>query len=225
MLSRNALFCLGLALLSQRVWSSPSGDGAQGPSLPKELREFTDQVLRDQAYQGMDWVELSKYDFFPRELYKVQAPVEDDIEDLNALESDEASDEFVTATPTEGDHKSPSRTIPNIGHNLAPRDTFTYSCPTSVQCDNGGCCPLGDYCAIRNGELGCCPIGSECDASPIPGCDVSCYGICCDVVMGLIGEKVCSSTTGQGGQASGICTGVEPSSPLYTPVGCSAGEL
>lgn len=55
---------------------------------------------------------------------------------------------------------------------LKARTTFTFSCPTSVQCDDGGCCPLGDYCAIRNGQLGCCPIGSLCDASPIPGCTV-----------------------------------------------------
>ena len=38
-----------------------------------------------------------------------------------------------------------------------PTDEFTYSCPTDVQCVNGGCCPLGDFCAILNGQLGCCP--------------------------------------------------------------------
>ena len=42
--------------------------------------------------------------------------------------------------------------------NIAVRDEFTYSCPTDVQCNNGGCCSLGDYCAIRDGQLGCCPV-------------------------------------------------------------------
>jgi hypothetical protein len=98
-----------------------------------------------------------------------------------------------------------------------PTDEFTYSCPTDVQCNNGGCCSLGDYCAIQNGQLGCCPVGSLCDASPIPGCSVSCYGICCDAVHTLIGELICSPTPGAQGEASGVCAGVEPTSPLFTP--------
>lgn len=120
--------------------------------------------------------------------------------------------------------------------NLNPRSSFTFICPTSVQCNDGGCCAIGDYCAIRDGTLGCCPIGSLCDASPIPGCSVysqslssvltvsSCYGICCDIIQDIIGENVCSPTTGDGGQASGVCTGVEPTSPLFTPpsVNCLA---
>ena len=33
-----------------------------------------------------------------------------------------------------------------------------FSCPTDVQCIDGGCCKLGDYCAVKNGALGCCPV-------------------------------------------------------------------
>ena len=64
----------------------------------------------------------------------------------------------------------PSKTIK--GGSLNPRSTFTFTCPTSVQCNDGGCCAIGDYCAIKDGSLGCCPVGSLCDASPIPGCSV-----------------------------------------------------
>jgi hypothetical protein len=26
------------------------------------------------------------------------------------------------------------------------------------QCFDGGCCPLGKYCGIKNGQFGCCPL-------------------------------------------------------------------
>jgi hypothetical protein len=71
---------------------------------------------------------------------------------------------------TEIGHFPPTKT--KLGRNLNPRTSFTFTCPTSVQCNDGGCCMIGDYCAIRDGALGCCPIGSLCDASPIPGCSV-----------------------------------------------------
>jgi len=71
---------------------------------------------------------------------------------------------------TETGHFPPTKTKP--GRNLNPRASFTFVCPTSVQCNDGGCCMIGDYCAIRDEALGCCPIGSLCDASPIPGCSV-----------------------------------------------------
>ncbi len=90
--------------------------------------------------------------------------------------------------------------------------------------------------------------GSECDAVPIPGCAMwgfsqtstpeeehtdpllpssrSCFGECCDVFLDIVGEKVCSPTTGNGGQASGVCTGVLPTDPAYTPPpSCPLGEL
>jgi hypothetical protein len=62
-----------------------------------------------------------------------------------------------------------TKTIPG---RIDARQSFTFNYPTSVQCADGGCCPIGDYCAIRSGQLGCYPIGSLCDASPIPGCSV-----------------------------------------------------
>ncbi|RYC79159.1 hypothetical protein BFJ63_vAg17964 [Fusarium oxysporum f. sp. narcissi] len=95
------------------------------------------------------------------------------------------------------------------------------------QCIDGGCCPLGHYCGIKNGQFGCCSLaGPPCDTDPIPGCSVSCYGICCDLVQDIIGEPVCSPTVGAEGQASGLCTGVGPSSPLYTTLtSCPANEF
>ncbi|KAK2684444.1 hypothetical protein QWA68_016712 [Fusarium oxysporum] len=95
------------------------------------------------------------------------------------------------------------------------------------QCIDGGCCPLGHYCGIKNGQFGCCSLaGPPCDTDPIPGCSVSCYGICCDLVQDIIGEPVCSPTVGAEGQASGLCTGVGPSSPLYTTLtSCPANEM
>ena len=78
---------------------------------------------------------------------------------------------LVAATEQVG-HYPPTKTTKE--GNLNPRSSFTFICPTSVQCNDGGCCAIGDYCAIRDGALGCCPIGSLCDASPIPGCSVYC---------------------------------------------------
>ncbi|KAK2684722.1 hypothetical protein QWA68_016418 [Fusarium oxysporum] len=68
--------------------------------------------------------------------------------------------------------------------------------------------------------------GSLCDKIPIPGCSVSCYGICCDVVQDIIGEPVCSPTAGAGGQESGICTGVGPTNSLFVvPTSCPGNEF
>lgn len=176
------------------------------------------------AYHELPWEQLSEFNFYPRQL----SPY---------VFNDEDAENEWTSQPTstaDTDHQhTPSRTIEHFTapHNvankkIAPRSTFTFVCPTSVQCNDGGCCPLGDYCATRNGQLGCCPIGSECDAMPIPGCSVSCFGICCDTVQGIIGVHVCSPTPGEGGQSSGLCIGVAPTSPLYLPPGsCPIGEL
>lgn len=147
-------------------------------------------------------------------------------EPFEAYLDDEDDSKFLKEAKTAtGERQEP----PTKSKGLKPRSSYTFICPTSVQCNDGGCCPIGDYSAIRDGSLGCCPIGSLCDASPIPGCSVysperfefvdgrSCYGICCDIIQDLIGEKICSPTPGDGGQASGVCTGVEPTSPLFTP--------
>lgn len=39
----------------------------------------------------------------------------------------------------------------------------------------------------QDGILGCCPIGSECDAGPIPGCQIHALGL---VVMRLVVGRV-----------------------------------
>jgi hypothetical protein len=163
---------------------------------PKELKaleEFNDRVLRHESYQSLPWQELAEANFYPREFFTPQFNLVDALEKVD----DEEEIEDDTLSPADSDPQSPSRTVGHVRSvvrlgdklkNLGPRSTFTFTCPTSVQCNDGGCCPLGDYCAIRNGAVGCCPIGSLCDAVPILGCSVSCYGICCHVVSGLVGE-------------------------------------
>jgi hypothetical protein len=173
----------------------------------------------------------SRSSIFPREFFTPQFKIVNEPQKVDK-EEEEIDDD--TPSPADSDTQSPSRTVGHVRSiaklggklkNLAPRSTFTFKCPTSVQCNDGGYCPVGDYCAIRNGAVGCCPIGSLCDAVPIPGCSISYYGICCDYVQGLIGEPSCSPTPGAGGQASGLCTGVGPSSPLYTLASCPAGQF
>ncbi|KAK0282277.1 hypothetical protein LTR35_000684 [Friedmanniomyces endolithicus] len=207
MLRAGSLF-LGLLVACQR-WSARAEPHADANAAYK-------RSLVDEAYHNLPWEELSEFDFYPR-AYPVQQPyheiVEPDIEDDISVPQAELG----TKTEVEADHmEPPSKTInasPSIlpskaDRSIFPRSSFTFICPTSVQCDSGGCCAIGDYCAIRNGQLGCCPLGSLCDVSPIPGCNISCYGVCCDIVQGLVGSTACSSTTGDGGQASGICTGI-----------------
>lgn len=188
------------------------------PAVPSVLREFNDRILRAEAYHNLPWSDLANFNFFPREFFAQPPSLETpDLEDYDGT----------SPGGEEEDDLSPTRTS-TASKAVFARSTFTFICPTSVQCNDGGCCPLGDYCALRNGQEGCCPLGSLCDASPIPGCSVSCYGTCCDTVPNIIGEPVCSPTPGAGGQASGTCTGVAPSNPLYTlpgPSSCLAGEL
>jgi len=188
---------------------------------PEEwARQQNDQRFNQEAYHGLPWEEYSKQGFFPREPQRR----------LRLADSDRQN--AFPPTLTSGD-LAPTKTDPM---SLMPRafdgsgcsldgtpNCFTFICPTSVQCNDGGCCPLGEYCAIKHGTFGCCPLtGPQCDTEPIPGCSVSCYGICCDVIQGIIGEPTCSSTVGDGGQASGICTGPVPTGPLPTnPTSCS----
>ncbi|KAK0829358.1 hypothetical protein LTR54_000022 [Friedmanniomyces endolithicus] len=216
---------LGLLAACQR-WSARAEPHADANAAYKSS-------LVNEAYHNLPWEELSEFDFYPR-AYPVQQPyheiVEQDIED----DISDPQAELGTKTVVEADHiELPSKTInasPSIlpskaDRSIFPRSSFTFSCPTSVQCADGGCCMIGDYCAIRNGQLGCCPLGSLCDVSPIPGCNLSCYGICCDLVQGLVGSTACSSTTGDGGQASGICTGIlSDIAPYASPTSCPSGE-
>jgi len=194
-------------ILALSIWKCTALEHAS-PEIPRDLQEYNHFALRIAEYHALPWQDWAKDHFYPREAYERQMGFSDN----------DADDE---------DDMEPTRTLPEdkVKH-LLPRSTYTFSCPTSVQCINGGCCPVGDYCAIRNGQYGCCPIGSECDNMPIPGCATSCFGICCDLVNGLIGQPSCSPTPGLGGQASGLCIGIAPSSPLYTPpTSCPANQF
>jgi len=111
-------------------------------------------------------------EFDDRFVMKEDSPYDEEF--LARFAVDDTGNTIVVELPllpsTEIGQFPPTKTKP--GTNLNPRSSFTFTCPTSVQCNDGGCCALGDYCAIKDGSLGCCPIGSLCDASPIPGCSV-----------------------------------------------------
>ncbi|KAH6871627.1 hypothetical protein B0T10DRAFT_260255 [Thelonectria olida] len=189
---------------------------------PEEwARQQNDQRFNQEAYHGLPWEEYSKQSFFPREQQHRFRLADSDRQ--NAFLPTLASDD-----------RAPTKTVPislmrrAFENGCGPKNCFTFLCPTSVQCLDGGCCPLGDYCAIKGGILGCCSLTAPpCDTDPIPGCSVSCYGICCDLVQGIIGEPICSSTVGDGGQPSGICTDPPPpaSGSLPTNSGCPGNEL
>ena len=49
----------------------------------------------------------------------------------------------------------PSRTM---AEKLEPRATFSYICPTSIQCSDAGCCPIGTWCTIVDGLAGYCDL-------------------------------------------------------------------
>ena len=112
--------------------------------------------------------------FYPRQGLQQYLDVYEDDED----EDDEEEDVEQPPTSTLAIYNTPTRTrgyykaiklnkryfedFPDSKHYARyaqppPTDEFTYSCPTDVQCVNGGCCSLGDFCAIANGQLGCCP--------------------------------------------------------------------
>jgi len=218
------------AFLHATVSTPQRGEPEGTPKVSLSAEEFNHLL----AYQGTNFG-----GFYPRQgLRQYVDELDEDYDgDLEDDDEDEDDEDEALGTPstTPATREKPTRTrgyakavgnkpyskpFPHrklFGRQAPPTDEFTYSCPTDVQCDNGGCCPLGDYCAIKNGQLGCCPIGSLCDASPIPGCGTSCYGICCDAIQTLIGQRICSPTPGPQGEASGVCMGVEPTSPLYTP--------
>lgn len=49
----------------------------------------------------------------------------------------------------------PSKTVPERLH---PRSTFSYNCPTSIECPDSGCCPVGSWCTVIEGHIGCCDL-------------------------------------------------------------------
>lgn len=118
----------------------------KGSGLPRELRQFNKKVLLRDSYQSLPWEDLALADFYPRQLYKIlpleQAALSDEAE--GDLDDDE--------TPTPGKVEDWTLTKTRNGRG----SEFTFSCPTSVQCNDGGYCLIGDYCAIRDGTLGCC---------------------------------------------------------------------
>ena len=50
---------------------------------------------------------------------------------------------------------APSKTVPGT---LMPRKTFSFLCPTSIECPDAGCCAIGSRCAIIEGQVGCCDL-------------------------------------------------------------------
>ncbi|MCJ1251993.1 hypothetical protein MMC30_009231 [Trapelia coarctata] len=56
----------------------------------------------------------------------------------------------------------PTKTVDGV---LLPRKTFSFLCPTSIECPDAGCCPVGTWCTIVEGQFGCCdlPIDVCCD--------------------------------------------------------------
>jgi hypothetical protein len=60
--------------------------------------------------------------------------------------------DFEEDNPTGSDLK-PSKT-----EKLQIRKAFTFLCPTSIECPDQGCCPIGTYCTVVNGIVGCCDL-------------------------------------------------------------------
>lgn len=118
-------------------------------------------------------------------------------------ELDEITDEMDTNHEEESftSGRIPSKTIPQ---KLLPRSTFTFSCPTSIQCSDAGCCPIGTWCSVVDGQVGCCdlPIGKACLAFPSRNCQIQCGDICCDDFDGpdpnglLSGDVICAPVPG-----------------------------
>ena len=162
------------------------------PKQPKALAHLDERTPWEKDYEALPWDHLAENEFFPRHSFLTS-------------DSQEAIAKDSKPTPT-GTY--PTNTLPN--RSLLVRDQFTFTCPTSVHCVDGGCCEFGDYCAIRDGILGCCPIGSECDAGPIPGCQTSCFGSCCDDITRGQSAATCSPAPGDQGQASGVCKAYTP---------------
>ena len=148
-----------LSMTATALWIpffSASGPAPADPEVPEgSLQRYKDSIIRSEAYQSLPWVELAaNYSFFPRDFPRPM-PFE-------------VHEEYYKATPTKTAgwwpwNMEPTRTRSEPqqrGNNkaLLPRSTYTFSCPTSVQCNDGGCCNLGDYCAIKEGQLGCCPM-------------------------------------------------------------------
>ncbi|MCJ1384963.1 hypothetical protein MMC17_008081 [Xylographa soralifera] len=130
------------------------------------------------AYQGTNYG-----GFYPRQglgQYVDELGEEDDSDDFDGdfdpgrgHSGDHEAEETPSSTPATREiptrtrgyakailNKRYGKTFPprrHVPRQAPPTDEFTYSCPTDVQCSNGGCCSLGDYCAIDNGMLGCCP--------------------------------------------------------------------
>ncbi|MCJ1321486.1 hypothetical protein MMC15_006831, partial [Xylographa vitiligo] len=160
-------------LLATTISESQGKAPAETPNNILNTEEF-DHLL---AYQGTNFG-----GFYPRQGLGQYVDELGDDEDNDNLDDDSddrdhSSDHGAVETPlsTPAAREMPTRTrgyakaILNkryrksfLHRNYVPRqapptDEFTYSCPTDVQCSNGGCCSLGDYCAIENGMLGCCP--------------------------------------------------------------------
>jgi hypothetical protein len=95
----------------------------------------------------------------------------------------------------------PSKTTPE---KLSPRSTFSFNCPTSIECPDAGCCFVESYCAVIEGQIVCCdlPLGKECLAFPNPACAMPCSDSCCDSWNGpdpngaLSGDVVCNPVPG-----------------------------
>ncbi|MCJ1405144.1 hypothetical protein MMC11_008370 [Xylographa trunciseda] len=152
--------------------SVSESQGREEGKAPKELlsAEDFDHLL---AYQGTNFG-----GFYPRQgLQQYVDELDEDCDDDSDADEDcdggYAAEEILSTTPATREkptrtrgyakavlNKRYGRSFPHrkyFARQAPPTDEFTYSCPTDVQCDNGGCCSLGDFCAIDNGQLGCCP--------------------------------------------------------------------
>ncbi len=124
---------------------------------------------------------------------------------------------------------SRGNSCPGILCNAMPPTSFDD--PGTIECGGGGSCLIGNYCAIKNGEVGCCPLGSDCDRYPIPGCQVSCFGVCCDQRSDL-SSPICNPCVNaqfeySGECKSGISTSTSPCASGDVPCGkscCPGGE-
>ncbi|KAI5791887.1 hypothetical protein EDC01DRAFT_784702 [Geopyxis carbonaria] len=80
-------------------------------------------------------------------------------------------------------HPKGSMRLPGTSEISSPLTPRALSCNVgSLPCDDGtGCCPVGRFCMIIDGENGCCPIGDTCTS--LLGCSVGFYE-CADSLGG-----------------------------------------
>ena len=160
-------FFLIAVFLGASVSKAQGGESEEAHKLLLSAEEFNHLL----AYQGANFG-----GFYPRQgLRQYVDELDEDYDADFDTDRDHGSGYDVEETPssTPATREMPTKTrgyakaVLNKRYgktfpyrNLFARQTdeFTFSCPTDVQCNNGGCCSLGDYCAIDNGQLGCCPV-------------------------------------------------------------------